>query len=113
MSGVLAEGLRAERDNLHERLSLAYQALARDPHFSGAHLGEDLAARVTEVLIQLRGELTEAQRRARVTRETVERVRQLAVTWSASGSEDLRVASGDLHEALDGPDDEPATEVSP
>lgn len=53
----------------------------------------------------------EIERRLRVATDTVARVRQLAITWSASPDGTLRQeASRILHETLDGPADEPGTE---
>jgi hypothetical protein len=52
----------------------------------------------------------ELERRLRVATDTVARVRQLAITWSASPDGTLRrEVSRILHETLDGPADEPGT----
>lgn len=60
----------------------------------------------------LRAERDESRRKAEFTMATVQRVRGLAIEWSAATGSDAaswRQASMLLHAALDGPDDEPGT----
>lgn len=88
----MAKTLREERDALAERLSLAYQALAADGYFGPYPLGDDLASRITELVVHLRG-------RAESAEAAVVRARELAMAWGVEGRvqarDDLVRALGD------------------
>ncbi len=68
---------------------------------------EEMDAFLTAIHERVDPERDELERRLRVATDTVARVRQLAITWSASPGGTLhREASRILHETLDGPGDE-------
>lgn len=62
-------------ENQAERLSLARQALAGDGYFTAAELSDDVAPRITELLIHLRGRVEAAE-------AAVARARELAASWA-------------------------------